>query len=173
VDLAGAQDPGVFPHRHARGVARLAPLDRLDHLRIGLPDKAAHPRQHRSAPVAEPGDLRVDLFARTHGLKSSPPTRSAKRQPSRVRTSLSVKVPTSGELALIAGSSPGSAGSPWYSTITLKARAWSASSTSTTTLAITCRCARAGRARKLARIASRPSTKASGWLGRANRAFSV
>ena len=57
-------------------------------------------------------------------MKSSPPTRSAKRQPAAVRTSLSVNVPTSGELALIAGSSPAgelpamSANSPLVGTFT-------------------------------------------------------
>src|SRR3546814_4655643 len=53
VGLAGADDPGVGPHRNA------APLPLLDDLRIGLADEAANPGEGLAAPVVQGLDLRV------------------------------------------------------------------------------------------------------------------
>ena len=54
VGLAGAEDAGVRPDRHA------APLPFLDHRRVGLADQPAHARERLAAPVAERGNARVD-----------------------------------------------------------------------------------------------------------------
>ena len=56
VGLAGAENAGMFPHRHA------APLPRLFHLGIGFADDCPHPCQCLAAPVVQGGDAGVDLL---------------------------------------------------------------------------------------------------------------
>src|SRR5690606_39762789 len=51
VDLAGAEDAGVRPDRHAVGIRRLAPLRLLDDIRIRRADHLAHALERREAPV--------------------------------------------------------------------------------------------------------------------------
>jgi hypothetical protein len=56
VGLAGAEDPGLLPHRNP------APLHLLDHVGQGLPDERPNPHQRLAAPVVQVLDVPVDLL---------------------------------------------------------------------------------------------------------------